>query len=366
MRLGALREKHLGTWLRGYLRHLWRRARAPSPRGTRHLLFAFCDHFEPLWNGAEPRRGEARCLAWLDGYPSLAGQFRDADGRPPQHSFFYPGEQYQPQLLDGLARLSRQRLGEVELHLHHDGDTADTLRQKIVQALSQFAAHGHLARDAAGRWRYAFIHGNWCLANARRDRRWCGVDAELPLLWETGCYADFTFPSAPDESQPDIVNQLYWPIGNLRRARSFARGESARVGERRRDRILLIQGPLSLARRGRGLRIENGDIHGSDPPSATRLRSWVRQSIHVAGRPEWIFVKIHTHGAPERNASALLGAGGYALHRALAQYNDGHHWRLHYVTAREMFNIAAAAMDGAAGDPHEYRDYLLSPPPLRA
>ena len=47
--------------------------------------------------------------------------------------------------------------------------------------------------------RYAFIHGNWCLANARKDRRWCWVDEELPLLFDTGCYADYTFPSAPEE-----------------------------------------------------------------------------------------------------------------------------------------------------------------------
>jgi hypothetical protein len=51
------------------------------------------------------------------------------------------------------------------------------------------------------------------------------------------------------------------------------------------------------------------------------------------------------------------------LHRALASFNDGRRWVLHYVTAREMFNIAAAAMDGSEGNPNDYRDYLLAPPP---
>ena len=31
--------------------------------------------------------------------------------------------------------------------------------------------------------------------------------------------------------------------------------------------------------------------------------------------------------------------------------------RLHFVTAREMANIALAAVEGAKGDPDEFRDY---------
>jgi hypothetical protein len=46
------------------------------------------------------------------------------------------------------------------------------------------------------------------------------------------------------------------------------------------------------------------------------------------------------------------------------RYNDGVRWRLHYVTAREMFNIAIAAMEGREGDPGHYRDHVLPPPPV--
>jgi len=28
--------------------------------------------------------------------------------------------------------------------------------------------------------------------------------------------------------------------------------------------------------------------------------------VTVAGRPEWVFVKVHTHGAPELQAASLL------------------------------------------------------------
>jgi hypothetical protein len=364
--LARLRQKNVEKWLGGWAQHLVRRVTTPRVRGPRHLLFAVCDHFEPRWRKPSEAIAEARVQAWEERYPVLARGYRDADGRPPRHSFFFPGEEYAPSYLDRLARLTRAGLGEVELHLHHDGDTADNLRRTIGEHLAKFASHGHLSRDPDGRLRYAFIHGNWALANPRRDGRRCGVDAELPLLHETGCYADFTFPSAPDESQPNIVNQIYWPTGDLARARSYEHGDRARVGEIRRDRILLIQGPLALARRpGRAsLRIENGDLTENDPPTAARIASWASQRVHVQGRPEWVFVKVHTHGASEPTANALLGEPGHVLHRELTtRYNDGRRWILHYVTAREMYNVALAAMDGHTGDPNAFRDYVLPPPP---
>ncbi len=372
-----VKGKNLHTWTAGYARWLAGsavpRARAALPGGPRHLIFAFCDHYEPLWKNDDRARGWERVRAWLHGYPAMVGPFRDADGRPPRHSFFFPGEEYRADYLDALASLARRGLGEVELHLHHDGDTAEGLRRKITEYLGLFAGHGHLSRGRDGaRPRYAFIHGNWCLANARSDGRWCGVAEELPLLHDTGCYADFTFPSAPDESQPAIVNRIYWPEGDLGRRRAYEQGTPARVGDRRDDRILMIEGPLALVvgAGGRRLprpRIENAAVTADDPATPARVRTWVRQGICVAGRPEWVFVKVHTHGAPEKQGQSLLGDAGRMMHAELCgRYNDGRRWRLHYVTAREMYNIAIAAMDGKDGDPNAHRDYVLPPPPVAA
>ena len=95
-KLQYLKNKNLHTWLGGYARQRIENARAPRPIGPRHLLFAFCDHYEPLWGNATPEVGDARVRAWAERYPELAGAFRDADGRPPRHSFFFPGEQYRP------------------------------------------------------------------------------------------------------------------------------------------------------------------------------------------------------------------------------------------------------------------------------
>jgi hypothetical protein len=44
------------------------------------------------------------------------------------------------------------------------------------------------------------------------------------------------------------------------------------------------------------------------------------------------------------------------------KYNDGKHYLLHYVTAREAYNIVRAAEDGHSGDPNQYRDYLVPHP----
>ncbi len=362
--LRYIEDKHLRAWLAPYLRDLARRPFRSRPAGPLHLMLAVCDHFEPLRRDASFERGDELVAAWETRYPRWADEFRDTDGRPPRHTFFYPIERYEPAFLERLAKLAAGGFGEVEVHLHHDGDSRQDLERALRDGVSALADQGHLGRDGDGRPRYGFIHGNWALANSRADGRWCGVDDELPLLFETGCYADFTFP-APNECQPGIVNQIYWPVGDLDRRRAYDEGERARVGRTYDDRVLMITGPKALVpRRHRmPIRIETANLYGGDPPTASRLRVWLRQHIHVAGRPEWVFVKLHTHGAVPETADALLGDAGRAFHRALSRMEREGTWRVHYVTAREMYNVARAAMDGCDGDPSAFRDYAIGPPP---
>ena len=126
----------------------------------------------------------------------------------------------------------------------------------------------------------------------------------------------------------------------------------------------MITGPLGLSRKGLGLRLENGAITGDDPPSAARVKTWLDQAIHIEGRPEWVFVKVHTHGAIEGTAASLLGDGGRAMHQALREFARDRRAELHYVTAREMYNVARAAMAGKTGNPHLYFDHVIPPPPI--
>jgi len=49
------------------------------------------------------------------------------------------------------------------------------------------------------------------------------------------------------------------------------------------------------------------------------------------------------------------------MHETLADGGGGE-WRVHYVTAREMYNIVRAAEDGEFGNPGNFRDYELRSP----
>lgn len=351
-----LEEKQLHRWLGP-----WAKDRFSSR--TRHgeaitdVLFCLCDHHEPLWGGEPRSRALERVERWRTSYPKLARGLEDSGGRGPRHTFFFPGDQYDGAFLEGLGELAQHGHGEFEVHLHHEDDTGESLRAKLDETLENFGRHG-LLPVVDGQPRWCFIHGNWCLANARTDGRHCGVDAELPLLWSLGCYADFTFPSAPDESQPGLVNVFAQPTGDLARRRAYEDAEPVRVGTKRRDELLFIQGPLALARRpgSLGVRIENGDLQGNDPPTVHRFRTWLKQHVHVLGRPEWCFIKVHTHGSPEKNAFAMLGEPTRRFHEDILAECKLRGLRLHYVSARELVNVAQAAMAGASGDPRAHLD----------
>jgi hypothetical protein len=82
------------------------------------------------------------------------------------------------------------------------------------------------------------------------------------------------------------------------------------------------------------------------PPTIDRLWSWLAASVHVAGREDWRFIKLHTHGALEANAQMLLGEPMRAFHLALANLAAAQDWfRYYYVTAREMARIVRALED---------------------
>lgn len=109
--------------------------------------------------------------------------------------------------------------------------------------------------------------------------------------------------------------------------------------------------------------MENAEISGVNPPTADRIRLWVRQHIHVGGHPDWVFVKVHTHGCVPANQAVLLGQAMCEAHKILQkEFNDGQNWQLHYVTAREMTNLVKAAEANLPGSPAQYRDYLVMPP----
>ncbi len=362
--IGYLAQKHLDRWIGSYVGASLTPKERRDPSQPTHILFCVVDHFEPGWNRPSPDVEAARVDAWIDRYPAIARRHRDADGRPPQHTFFFPAEEYRLEHIRKLAGLCRSGFGEVEIHLHHDQDTPEGFREKIERFKHQLAQEGLLSRDASGNLRYGFIHGNWALDNSLGDGRRCGVNCELQILKETGCYADLTLPSAPSAAQTRKINSLYYATDDPVRPKSHDWGVDVARGTSPSGDLMMIQGPLTLNWKSRAYgilpRIENGEIAGTNPPSPARVDLWIRQAIHVKGRPNWIVVKVHTHGTQGDNLRSLLGGQLDRLYADLeSRYNDGSRYRLHYVTARALYNIIKAAEAGLPGDPSRYRDQGL-------
>jgi hypothetical protein len=308
----------------------------------------------------------ARVAQWVERYPKTFSRFKDADGRSPRHTFFYPAEQYDAAHVERLGELVRAGHGEVEVHLHHDRDTSAGLRGALLKFVEQLRSHGHLGAAQDGRPRFGFVHGNWALDNSLPDGSWCGVNDELRVLAECGCYADFTLPSAPSPAQIRRINSIYYAKDDPDRPRSHDDGVEVRSGGSPSGDLLIVQGPLAVLRRSGGVlpRVENGNLDNRAPVPAERIGAWLRARVCVAGRPDWLFVKLYTHGCIERNLEFFFGGPMADLHTRLCEhYNDGHRYRLHYVTAREMYNAIRAAERGLAGHPGEYRDLEIGPPP---
>jgi len=362
-----VRKKNTFVWLPSYFKQDWR---AEAPAGvTKHLMFCFVDHYEPMWLKPSYDVECARVARWRQDYPKLCAAHRDADGRPPVHSFFYPEEEYRPEHMRALVELCQMGLGEIDIHLHHDKDTEAGLREKLSRFTELLARdHGALPRDVkTGLPMWSFIHGNWALDNSHPQGHHCGVNNELVVLREEGCYADFTLPAAPDPCQTSTINKIYYAIDDPHRPKSHDKGPRVRVGGQPVGDLMIIQGPSGFMAKNRKFgiipRIESSDVRTSCPPRPDRIDDWVRTGIHVEGRPEWIFVKVHTHGTQERDMDTLLGEPmDQAFTHLETRYNDGKDWKLHYVSAREMYNIVKAAEAGLDGDPGLYRDHVVPRP----
>ena len=206
-------------WL---MRYPWWRAgellrRVISNGEPRHLIIIVANHFEPSWNSKGENLDwvtqETRLEHWCRQAEAIGRSVQDSDGTPFRHTNFYPGEQYHPALLDRLAALQAAGYGEVEIHLHHGVDQPDNA-PNLRRALEEFRdvlaeRHGLLSRmPGHATPMYGFVHGNFALANSDGGRC-CGVDEEMQILADTGCYADFTLPAIPYQAQVPRINAVY-------------------------------------------------------------------------------------------------------------------------------------------------------------
>lgn len=349
--------------------YFWQTAFRRPSRGPAHLMIALADHFEPA---IDPRDGmarvsqqeqERRLESWCVEYPRAFDAWRDNEGRPFIHSYFYPAEQYDRTLISMLAEHCHAGWGEIEVHLHHgisSPDSAANTRELLCTFRDALAfRHACLAcEEGSDRPRYCFVHGNFALANSAHGR-FCGVDSEMQVLSETGCYADLTLPTSPGHpSQTALINSLYECVLPLDQKAPQRKGKKLRVGRSPQPLPLIVQGPLMFDW-SRGLRpgIENASITRSNPLSLHRLEMWKRAAICVEGRPDWLFIKLHCHGMDPTQKESVLGAPMLEFLRTLLEGAADRRETVHFVSAREMVNIIFAACDGRTGNPGDYRDY---------
>jgi hypothetical protein len=326
-RLG--RNAHL--WAPGYVSSHWRRPKSAPTR----VWLAFADHFEPRWHNAGQAQAEARVEAWRTKWPEIAKRHLDSAGRRPVYTFFYPQEEYHPRLLDPLAELTSLGIADVEVHLHHDGEGEQDFVDRITGFTETlFRRHG-LLRTREGRVVFGFIHGNWALDNSLPDGRWCGLNNEITLLRDLGCYADFTLPSAPSETQTRIVNTIYWAVDDPAKPKSHDTGIPVTPGGDVAGDLLMIPGPLGVCwRSGRLLpRIENGELASYYPVTTERVRTWLRVAPRIG---EDVFIKLFSHGATEKNAAALLHSALDFTLRELTAECGRRGMGLYFVSAFQM------------------------------
>jgi hypothetical protein len=343
----------------------------PKTTTTRDVFLCLVDHFEPHVGRASDELAHVRMQDWMTRYPQISQRHQDADGCHPAHSFFYPYDEFDAWEFSQLTELCAQGWGEIDLHLHHRDDTSDSLREKFSTAIQLYNQAGVLTRWPDGRPAWGFIHGNWALDNSRLEngKNFCGVNNELTLLAEEGCYADFTFPAWQQTAQPRQINSIFYATDDPTQPKSYDTGVAVRCGGRASGTLLLIQGPLRVSlkftRSGPRLSMDDGDLASYRRYTPARLDHWVETGIQVQGRPDRVFIKLHCHGAADANRAALLDQDLEAMFSdAESRYNDGKNYRLHYVTAREMYNIVKATEANSPLPISAVRDYILQRPPV--
>ena len=336
--------RHAEIWIGPYLKDRLRKTL--NPNKPKRAWVAITDHYEPLGLGVSVETALACVGKWRDKWPRIASDApRDAAGQVPQYSFFYPQEEYRRDLLDGITEMVRLGVGDVEVHLHHDNEQRQTFIEKVNEFCKRLTGDHGLLHQQDGRTVFGFIHGNWALDNSLPGGKRCGLNGEIALLRDLGCYADFTMPSLPSASQGRVVNQIYWCTNNPdNRPKSYDRGIEASVGGGRRGDLLMITGPLGLRFGGRLMpRVETGEIAGYDMPTPTRVSQWFDMAPTLG---DDLFLKLYTHGAPERNREPLLNGGFANLYKWLAEEADKRGIEIHWASAWQMYQAADALMAG--------------------
>lgn len=339
--------RHAEIWLLPYIADRCRVLTSSSRAPIRRVWVVVADHYEPFRDRADMLTAQRRVDLWRDKWPKIAAGIHDSIGAPPKHTFFYAQEEYLQEFVAGLAEMTRAGIADVEVHIHHDREgRADFVSRIRTFCRVLFEQHG-LLRRIDGQLRFGFIHGNWALDNSLPGGILCGLNDEITLLRDLGCYADFTMPSGNSPSQARTINKIYWCIDDPQKPKSYDRGVPLQPGKLFDGDLLIIPGPLGIRWSERILpRMETGEIAANDPPSCYRVRRWLQLAPRIG---EDVFVKLYTHGAWEANAAVLLGGALRTLYTLILEEAERCGASAYFVSAWQMYSVIRAIAQ--ANDP---------------
>ena len=321
------------------------------PDQQKHVIFVMVDHYEPGRGEHGIRINEA----WLKKFEMIANKHFDSFGNRFRYTWFYPYEERNEQVLSSLSKMVFEGYGEVELHWHHPPATSATFPGMLEEAIQWFQRYGALISCGTNPvTHFAFIHGNWALDNSQPR---CGVNTELDILFKHGCYADFTFSTIGTPSQPRKINAIYYAT-DTPGPKSYNAGIDAEVGKTIDGRLMIFEGPIAFEFKTMGL--EYGAVESYAIPTPNRINHWIDTNIHIKGRPEWVFIKVYSHGI--QSSEAILEHHLDLMLQSLGNICKKRKISLHYMTTREAYNVVRAAEEGKEGNPENYRDYRISRP----
>lgn len=337
---------------------------------TTDMFIVVADH----WESGNDSDSPALARSWLQKFRTIADAHVDSQGRAFRYTWFFPIDNFNSEIATALSEMARDGYGEIEVHWHHTHLDSYEFESDLQRGLAGFLEMGALSRDQFGHPKFVFIHGNWALDNSRESRN-CGINNEIEILLRNGAVADMTFPALGTTAQPGFRGAPYYSIDDPG-PKSYSKATPTSVGTTGQG-LMILSGPLGLDFRDPVVLFEYGaldDAQGTGfsgavkrPKTARdyferhRPNLWSKYGVRVKGFEQWVFVKLHAHGM--QHADILLGGLLDEALTSLEKYAMDREIRIHYVTAREMYNIVRSVESGAA-QPQKYEyDFELPPPP---
>ncbi|MDR1383837.1 MAG: hypothetical protein LBJ67_08350 [Planctomycetaceae bacterium] len=342
-------------WVPRYL--LMGASQETVPDSEKHLIFVMVDHYEHFAGGVIPQAVENNRI-WCEKFRQISDKYRDNYGNKFRYTWFYPYDHHIDGIMYELSDMALHGYGEVEMHWHLPTDgtiNPQTYPQKLHEALEWYHQFGAMiTEEETPRTAFAYVSGNWDL-DASQTPKSNGLTNQITVLHKSGCYADFTFSTINSNSQPRKINSIYYVVDDPNKPKSHDTGIDAKIGKQpTENQFMIFEGPTTINWHGR---LEYGAIESDLRFKPERIPKWMEANIHVKGRPEWVFVKVYSHGA--QSQKIVLAHDMEYMLQSLQQYSKEHKIQLHFMTAREAYNVVKAAESGKSGNPEDYRDFFI-------